>query len=329
MMVQIGVGLAPRTPRALQTQPVQGLMLAVASDDAAVSVTAIGMTIEVAGPSVHAGRYSVAMADLARGPVCLAPPVLREIAGALEVRPGLWAHDAARGAATIVRQWRAGTAVLSGAAGLTFRPAAPQAGLDIVHGETARQGDAQTVSLSLPFRVPAATQPDPKPVPVPEPDPKPVPVPEPGPTPEPARLAVAANATLEVVLGAPGPTEIEIVEPRDYAGRHGLSRALLDSGPVWLVPALIEGAAQAGATLTVKRPGLPVGDAEAGPLTRKGQWHRNGAPIAGAVQDSYPVVATDAGHRIGFLETATDKRGNRQQMSNEIAIGAQSSGGTA
>lgn len=39
MMVQIGVGLAPRAPHALQTQPVQGLTLVVASDNASVAVT--------------------------------------------------------------------------------------------------------------------------------------------------------------------------------------------------------------------------------------------------------------------------------------------------
>ncbi|MDO5371747.1 hypothetical protein, partial [Paracoccus sp. (in: a-proteobacteria)] len=69
MMLQIGVGYAPRTLRALQTQPAQGLMVMVASDDAAVPVHATARTIEVASPSVHAGRYPLAMADLARGPV--------------------------------------------------------------------------------------------------------------------------------------------------------------------------------------------------------------------------------------------------------------------
>lgn len=325
MMLQIGVGYAPRTLRALQTQPAQGLMVMVASDDAAVPVHATAMTIEVASPSVHAGRYALAMADLARGPVCLAPPVIRQVAGTLQSQPGLWAYDASRGPATIVRHWLAGNAVLAGATGLTFQPAAQQAGKDIVHGETARQGDVQTGSLSLPFRLPALPEPDP----VPQPEPEPEPEPDPKPLPDALQLVVAGDATLEAVLGGSGPTEIEIVEPQDYAGRYSLSPALLASGPVWLVPALIEGSAQLGATLTVKRPGLPIGDAEAGPVTRQGQWHRDGKPIAGATGESYLVVATDAGRRIGFGETASDKRGSRQQMSNELAIGAQSSGDTA
>ena len=335
MMLQIGVGYAPRTLRALQTQPAQGLMVMVASDDAAVPVHATAMTIEVASPSVHAGRYPLAMADLARGPVCLAPPVIRQVAGMLEAQPGLWAYDASRGPATIVRHWLAGNAVLAGATGLTFQPADQQAGKDIVHGETARQGEVQTGSLSLPFRIPALSEPDPVPQPQPEPDPVPQPEPEPEPETDPKplpdalHLAVTSDATLEVVLGGSSLAEIEIVEPQDYAGRYSLSPALLEGGPVWLVPALIEGSAQVGATLTLKRPGLPIGDAEAGPVTRQGQWHRDGKPIAGAIGDSYLVVATDAGRRIGFGETASDKRGSRQQMSNELAIGAQSSGDTA
>jgi hypothetical protein len=279
------------------------------------------MTIEVASPSAHAGSYPLVMADLARGPVCLAPPVIRQVAGTLESQPGLWAYDASRGPATIVRHWLAGNAVLAGATGLTFQPAAQQAGKDIVHGETARQGDVQTGSLSLPFRIPTLSEPDPVPQPEPETDPKPLP--------DALQLAVTSDAMLEVILGGSGLAEIEIVEPQDYAGRYSLSPALLEGGPVWLVPALIEGSAQVGATLTVKRPGLPIGDAEAGPVTRQGQWHRDGKPITGAMGDSYLVVATDAGCRIGFGETASDKRGSRQQMSNELAIGAQSSGDTA
>lgn len=300
MMLQVGVGYGARTLRALQTQPAQGLMLVVASDDAAVAVHATAMTIEVAGPSVHAGSYPLALADLARGPVCLVRPVIREVSGRLESQPGLWAYDGSRGTATIDRQWLVENASLAGATGLTFQPTAQQAGKDMVHGETARQGDVETSSLSLPFRVP-----------------------------EPARLAVTNDATLEVVLASSALAEIDIVEPQDHAGRYSLSAALLESGPVWLMPALIEGSAQVGATLTVTRPGLPAGDAEAGPLSRQGQWHRDGAPIAGAVQDSYLVGPADAARRIGFLETASDKRGSRRQMSNELAIGAQSSGGTA
>lgn len=325
MMLRIGVAYAPRTLRALQTQPAQGLMLVVASDDASVPVHATAMTIEVAGPSVHAGRYPLAMADLARGPVCLVPPVLRKVSGAIEAVPGLWAYDAARGPATILRHWLAANAVLPEIRGLVFQPTDQQAGQDIVHGETVRQGDVETGTLSLPVRLAPVPQPDPEPVP----DPDPVPEPTPDPTPEPTRLAVMGDATLEVVVGGAGLADVEIVEPQDHAGRYSLSPALLEGGPVWLLPAVIGGSAQAGATLTVTRPGLPVGDAAAGPMTRKGQWHRNGAPIAGAVQDSYRVGTADAGHRIGFLETATDLRGSRQQMSNEIAIGTQSSGGTA
>ena len=51
MMLQIGVGYAPRAPRALQAQPAQRLLVAVASDNMSVTVNPVALTVEVAAPS--------------------------------------------------------------------------------------------------------------------------------------------------------------------------------------------------------------------------------------------------------------------------------------
>lgn len=298
MMLQIGLGYGPRALRPLQTQPAQGLFLVVASDNGAVAVKASALTIEVAPPSPHAGTYSLDLADLARGPVCLAPPTIRDAAGVLQGEPGLWAHDAARGAATITRQWLAGGTVVPDATGLSFAPVATDAAQDIVLAETVRQNGAETGSLSAPFTLPAL--------------------------PEPARLAVAPDARLALVVDPAGTAEVQIIEPATHAGSYTIPAAALKNGPLWLVPARVTGTAKVGSQLGVLYRGLPVSDAAAGPVSVQGQWQRDDLPIPGATKETYGVAATDAGCRIGFLETATDSHGTRRQLSNEIAIGGTS-----
>ncbi|MFC3631265.1 hypothetical protein ACFOM8_17655 [Paracoccus angustae] len=300
MMLKIGVGYAPRAPRALQAQPVQGLLVAVASDNASVPVNPVALTVEVAAPSPHAGSYLLALADLARGPVCLAAPAIRDGDDGLAAEPGLWACDAARGPVVVTRQWLANGTVIADAAGLSFAPAASHAGQDIVHAETAAQGEIRATSLSKALALPIVA------------------------TPEPARLSVAGDATLGLVVDPAGTAGIEIIEPQIYAGSYTIQAAELKKGPLWLVPARIGGTAQVGASLGVVSRGLPVGDGDAAPMSRQGQWQRDGAPIPDATGETYQIQAADAGRRIGFLETATDSHGARRQMSNEIAIGGTS-----
>ena len=299
MMVQIGVGLAPRAPHALQKQPVQGLTLAVASDDQSVAVKATAMTIEVSAPSVHAGSYPLVLADLARGPVCLVAPVIRNTEGTLAVEPGLWAYDASRGEATIARQWLANGKVVENATGLTFAPVATNAAQDIVLVETVRQNGLGTSRMSAPLAVPALA-------------------------PEPARLNVAGDARVELVLDPAAAARVEIIQPAAYAGTHAIAAAQVKNGPLWLVAARIQGTGQVGGQLTIAYRGLHVSDGAAGPVSLQGQWQRDGAPIPGAIAETYQVQAADAGRRIGFLEIATDRNGATRQMSNEIAIGGTS-----
>lgn len=300
MMLQIGVGFAPQTLRALQSQPAQGLMLVVMTDDAPQQVTATSMMIDVAAPSPHAGRYPLSLTDLVRGPVCLVPPSIRQADGVLTVEPGLWAYDGARGTATVTRQWMAGGAVADKATGLTFAPVPGATAQDIVLAETVRQNGVETSVLSAAFTLPAA------------------------PLPEPATLNVASDATLELVFEGTGQAKVQVIEPEVYAGQYTIATTDLKNGPVWLKAARIEGTAQVGSQLSVLHRGLAAGDGDAGPVTVKGQWQRNGAPIAGATGDTYQVQPADAGRRIAFLETASDSRGARSQLSNEIAIGGTS-----
>lgn len=298
MMLQIGVGYTSHALRTLQTQqPSQGLSLVVASDEKAVTVSATALTVEVPEPSAHAGSYPLALADLARGPVCLAAPAIRNAGDVPTVEPGLWAYDAARGAARIVRQWLSDGTVVEGQTGLTFAPVALHAGRDIVHVETVRQGGIETTSLSAALTLPGVS------------------------VPLVTSLGVTREATLEIVADPAATANIQVIEPAAYAGRHAVQAALLAKGPLWLVPARIEGAGQAGTTLSVLHRGLHASARAAGPVSVQGQWQRNGAPIAGATLDSYQVQAADSGQRIGFLETATNAHGSRQQLSNEIVIG--------
>lgn len=299
MMVQIGVGLGPRVLRAPQMQPAQGLLVVVASGDRSVTVNATDMTIEVLAPSPHAGRYPLALADLARGPVCLVAPAIRDLDGTLTVEPGLWAHDAALGAATITRQWLIGGAIVADATGLSFTPDAGAVPQDIVLAETVHQNGTGTSSLSAPFILPPHVLPEPVP----------------------AMLNVKDDATLELALGSAETATVEVIEPQAHAGRHLIAAAPLAAGPSWLAPARIEGSAQIGSRISLACRGLCIGASDAGPVSVTGQWQRDGIPIPGAIAETYQVQAADAGGRIGFLETATDRHGTRRQSSNEIAIG--------
>lgn len=297
MMLQIGVGFAPQTLRALQSQPAQGLMLVVMSDDAPQQVTASSMMIDVAAPSPHAGRYPLSLADLVRGPVCLVAPAIRQAEGVLTVEPGLWAFDGARGAATVTRQWMSGGTVVDKATGTTLAPVPGLEPQEIVVAETVRQNGIETSMMSQAVVLPAMD------------------------LPKPARLSVASDATLGLMVEGKAVARVAVIEPKAYAGEYDIDPARLQTGPLWMKPALIGGSDQVGGSLTLQHRGLAVGDSEAGPVAVAGQWQRSGTPIAGATGDAYRVQSADAGHKIGYLETATDRRGVRRQLSNEIAIG--------
>ncbi|TBN38658.1 hypothetical protein EYE42_12250 [Paracoccus subflavus] len=297
MMLQIGVGFAPQTLRALHKQPAQGLMLVVMADDVPQEVMATSIMLDVASSSAHAGSYPLSLVDLVRGPVCLVPPVIREADGALSVEPGLWAYDGARGVASVTHQWMVDGVVVSEATGLSFAPVAGVRAQDIVVAETVRQNGIETTVVSAAFTLLAMAQP------------------------EPARLNVASDATLELIADGAGMAMVEVIEPQVYAGQYAIDPAQLADGPVWLVPARIEGAGLAGSRLSVLHRGLAVGNSEAGPVTIAGEWQRNGVSIAGATGETYDVQSADAGGSIGFVEIATDSRGARQQLSNEIVIG--------
>ena len=300
MMLQIGVGFAPQTLRALRQQPAQGLMLVVTAGDMPQEVMATSITLNVASSSPHAGSYPLSLMDMVPGPVCLVLPVIREVEGALSVEPGLWAYDGALGLATVTHQWMVDGVVVNGATGLSFAPAAGVQAEGIVVAETVQQNGIETAVLSAPFAPPAMAKP------------------------KPAKLNVASDATLELVVEGAAQAMVEVIEPQAYAGQYAIDPAQLADGPVWLVPARIDGTGQVGSRLSVVNRGLAVGDGEAGPVTVTGRWQRNGAPIEGAAGETYVVQSADTGSSIGFLEIATDSRGTRQQLSNEVVIGGSS-----
>jgi hypothetical protein len=117
------------------------------------------LTVRVVEPAEDAGDYVLKTADLASGPVNLAPPRVAGTAEAgaiLSVNPGLWAFDDADAPLALARQWVRGADPIAGAAGASYTVAAADAGqsLRVVEtGSTSRGGRAAT-SAGVP--VPAA-----------------------------------------------------------------------------------------------------------------------------------------------------------------------------
>lgn len=302
MMLQIAVGLMPRTLSSLQKQPAQGLLPVVTSDEVTYPISLSSIVIEVPAPSAHAGSYPLSLADLALGPVCLVRPVIRNDSGRLTVEPGLWAHDVAQGTATITRQWMIGDTVVPGESGLTFTPTATATPQTIVLAEAASQGSIQTSGLSEPFLLPALTIPPA----------------------QPQLINQNNQLVLRNVTTKTAPFQITISEPVVYAGTHTITPSQFVAGPVWLVPPSIS---RDGNKLSLQR-GLPIWLEAMEPVTRGVQWLRGvsvqtAAAIAGAQDQETCQIdpSVDGGMKIHARETITDAQGHEiHSASNEITV---------
>lgn len=298
--------LAFRVLRQLQAQShsAQAAALILAGDGSDVPASRIdGLTVRVAAPSPHAGHYRVSLAALARGPVCLVPPALRDVGGEgaqLVAEAGLWVTDAACGQPVVLGQWLADGAVLDGAVGMALTLDSTHAGRNIAYAETVRQGGFETVGQSATFlSPPAAVAP-------------------------PAVVAIAAtpDVTLQAGLASDEPVEITVTAPPEYAGEYTLDPADLAAGPVCLVAPGVIGNSVAGSVLTTS-PGLWVHDADAGPLVVSRQWFVGEEPVedAGVLTHTRATIGTAP----RYVETATDASGSRTSaavLDVTVALGA-------
>lgn len=119
---------------------------------------------------------------------------------------------------------------------------------------------------------------------------------------------------------APGAITYNLTAPADYAGTYSTTTALLEAGPVFLVPPAIIGDTTAGSVQTA-RPGLVLHPADK-PVTITRQWQRNGAPIPGATGATHTIDAADKGTALTVTETATNADGARSSTSTALAIPA-------
>jgi hypothetical protein len=125
-----------------------------------VGAGAASLDIDVVSPAVYAGSYTIALADLAAGPVNLVPVAAEGVQGAgnqLTVRPGLWIYDGAGGAPLLTYEWQPQAA----GAGTVFGSTYTQTAIDATFGvrliETATTGAGQRTGLidAVPIPFPA------------------------------------------------------------------------------------------------------------------------------------------------------------------------------
>lgn len=292
MMLQIGVGFTPRAVSAPQSQPMHSLTLVFSADAVTVPVKATAMTIEIEAPSAHVGSYRLDLTDLARGPVCLVAPVIRESANdsRLTIEPGLWVYDPALGPVTRARQWLVEETALSGETGLSLDLGAEHTERLISHAETVRQAWLESFSLSLPFRPSTAPA-------------------------VPKALLLNPNQTISVMaegdpvaLGINGVT-YEPIDP-----------ALTAAGPVGLGAPVIT---RSGSTMTVGGDWHWINDEAAGAIETWGTGWYKGESFAGrwtsytrdTQGDSLSAVFT-------YRAVATDAHGTRVLISNPLTFGS-------
>lgn len=131
-------------------------------------------------------------------------------------------------------------------------------------------------------------------------------------------IATLPNNTFEITAG-PGPIDITVTDPVDFAGTYTADLRDLDQGPVNLVPPQASGDVTVGTTLNAAQ-GLWIYGASAGTPAQSWQWQRGGTDIPGETGTSYQVQASDPGQGIRVIETLTDAAGARSTAS--AALGA-------
>ena len=145
-------GAPPPIPQAPPPPPQETAIDVVVLPDNTLEIvhdTPDEIAITVSGSAPHDGTYMLDPADLAGGPVNLAPPEIAgtpAVGGTLTAVPGLWAYDGAEGSPAISRQWRRDGADIAGETAPTHAVAADDRGttLDLVETATGATGSRQT-----------------------------------------------------------------------------------------------------------------------------------------------------------------------------------------
>lgn len=136
------------------------------------------------------------------------------------------------------------------------------------------------------------------------------------------QLNVLSDQTMQI-NNAAGTVSVTVSAPSIYAGVHIFSVEDLATGPVNLVPAVIEtdGSPAIGEALTIV-PGLWVYNPDLGiPTGASYQWTRGGANIGGATASSYTLVLADDNSNIAVRETLSNTGGSRSVASLPVAVG--------
>ena len=120
-----------------------------------------------------------------------------------------------------------------------------------------------------------------------------------------------------VVQAASGEISLTVISPPEFAGTYVTNTALLASGPVNLVPPVVEGSAEAGAQLTA-REGLWIHGGEV--TAETWVWRRNGTAIPAATGPTYTVVPGDLGTALTVVQTLAAEGGTREAVSAPFAI---------
>lgn len=278
-------GTIASAPQALDVSMTAPGSLFTAQNGASIEVT-------VSGTSTYDGTYTFAAAALDSGPVNLVPPVLSgdgspEVGETLSVTPGLWVYDSAGGLPVIVHT-SDGFGMMDG---LDYAIVAADDArtITVLEDATNTRGSRTQPSNGIAIAQPA-----------------------------PFGLVMTDNGEVEIVTSG-STVSVSISDSSAYDGTYTFAAAALDSGPVNLVPPVLntDGSPEVGQTLSVS-PGLWVYDGD------------NTAPLvtttvsgAGPLTDlSYDILPADAGTTLTATEELIGDNGTRTALSNDVTVEA-------
>ncbi|ARE42524.1 hypothetical protein RGUI_4207 (plasmid) [Rhodovulum sp. P5] len=130
-----------------------------------------------------------------------------------------------------------------------------------------------------------------------------------------AALSITSlGGEVEITAVSGEAVEITLTGTQYYDGTYIVDVALLEAGPVALVPPVIVESATPGTLTSVA--GLWARSGPAPTLAR--QWLRDGVEIDGATDESFVTGTEDAGKSLQLRETVTDSNGSAEAVSNAL-----------
>lgn len=128
--------------------------------DATIELDGSGsILVTVLAPAAFAGSYTVALADLAVGPLNLVAPSITGVASIGETvtaAPGLWLYDADAGIPALDYDWQANGTAIAGATGGSFVLTTSEAGRAVTVRETATDQNGSRTATSAGLSIPGA-----------------------------------------------------------------------------------------------------------------------------------------------------------------------------